>query len=503
MTRSRNDERLSPRPDPSGWLASEWPRYLDAPLERVRTPFVTVAAVAIAASFDLAVRSGLVGVAGALCIALAAALIIASGRLRNRQSYVLVAAAPLFGMWLVVRGSAWLFPLNAVAACGLVVLGASLSAGGSIFDLSITRVIARALQAVTQGLLAPAFVLSGRREKRKVAGVVRGLLIAFPVLLVLGVLLASADAVFASFVRFDVANVIAHVVLLAFGALATAALFRLASVSYVQTPEVRGPVLGTSEWTVVLVALNALLGAFAVARIIALSEGGRRVITSAGLTYAEYARTGFFQLLFAAVLAVGVIAALRATAERRTPAAEVRFTVLSMGVVVLTLALVVSAFHRLVLYESAFGLTMLRLYAQTAIVFVGLVLVMLGATILGVGQGVGEKDGVWVWSAAGIAAVVMLFGMNVLNPEAFVAAHNITHQARTGQSDTSYLSELGDDAVPVVVEHKELHGYLCTVSEKEPFTGWASYNASHARADRIRSQVCGHKDKIIERGVQR
>ncbi len=490
MTTTR-ESLAAPAPGQPGWIATEWPRFLDAPLERTRTPFVVFGVIAIAASFDLAMRSGLAGVAGALSIGLASVSLLISGRVRNVQARVLIAAAPLFGTWIAIRASVWLLPLDVIAACALVLLGATLSSGGSLFDLSIVRVVGRTLQALTQAVLGPSYMMSGAgRERRRFAGIARGLLLAIPILLVFGLLLASADAVFASIVRFDARDVIGHLVLLAFGALASAALFRMASLTHAEVPVISGPRLASMEWTVVLVALNALLGAFAVARLIALSAGGRKVIESAGLTYAEYARSGFFQLLAAAVLVTGVIAALRATAQRLTRREKVRFTAMTLSVIVLTLALVVSAFHRLVLYESAFGLTMLRLFAQTAIVWVGLVLLMLGASVAGLG---GRR--VWVWSAAGITALVLLFGMNVLNPEAFVARHNIAHQARTDRSDTSYLSESGDDAVPALAEHDDMHGYVCAVSEDEPFEGWAAYNLAHARANDIRTALCvGAKD---------
>jgi hypothetical protein len=234
------------------------------------------------------------------------------------------------------------------------------------------------------------------------------------------------------------------------------------------------------------VLLNAMLGTFAAARLVALSEGGRRVIESAGLTYAEYARSGFFQLLTAALLAVGVIAALRATADVRTSGERLRFTILSLGVVVLTLALVVSAFHRLFLYEQAFGLTMLRLYAQSAIVWVGLVLVFLGLSIAGVG---GRRT--WVWSAAGVTALVMLFAMNVLNPEAFVVRHNVEHQ-RSTSFDPSYLNDVGHDAVPELAKHREFTPHVCSIAHhRSGLTGWASYNLSVETAGDTGDRICG------------
>ena len=209
------------------------------------------------------------------------------------------------------------------------------------------------------------------------------------------------------------------------------------------------------------------------------------MIESAGLTYAEYARSGFFQLLAAALLAVGVIAALRATADIRSPGQRLSFTILSLGVVVLTLALVVSAFHRLFLYEQAFGLTMLRLYAQTAIVCVGIVLVFLGLWIAGVG---GRKA--WVWSAAGVTALVMLFSMNVLNPESFVVRHNIAHQ-RSTSFDPSYLNDIGSDAVPELARHREFTRHVCSIAHhRTGLSGWAAYNLSRATADETADRIC-------------
>lgn len=477
-------------------IGADWPRYLGPQLVRPGDAVAAGAACAVAVVFDLAVRSAIGGVGGALAIVTASIGLAASGRVRNRQSIVLLAAVPLFAVWLVLRASEWLIPLNVMASCGLVLLACSLSAGGSLWDLSIPSVAARAMQAVTQAVFAPAFLLArASRAERRTAGFVRGVLVAIPVLLVFGALLASADAVFASFVDFDLTDLIQHAVALTFAFLAMGWLLRLASVEHVDVPDVRGPKLGPQEWGVVLVGINVMLGAFATARLIALSEGGRTIISTAGLTYAEYARSGFFQLLAVAVLVVGVVAVLRATAEVRTPSERRRFAVLSLGVVVLTLALVVSAFHRLFLYEQAFGLTMLRLYAQTAIVWVGLALVFLGLWIAGVG---GRRT--WVWSAAGVTALMMLFAMNVLNPEAFVLRHNIAHQRATS-FDPSYMGELGNDAVPELAKHDQTKSHVCDVADvRMGLRGWAAYNRSVAAARNIAVRSCGTATSSGTRG---
>jgi nitrogen fixation/metabolism regulation signal transduction histidine kinase len=51
--------------------------------------------------------------AGALLVAVAAATLLASGRLHTWSARLATAAAPLFGVWLAIRTSPWLVPLGA------------------------------------------------------------------------------------------------------------------------------------------------------------------------------------------------------------------------------------------------------------------------------------------------------------------------------------------------------------------------------------------------------
>ena len=476
-----------PIQQPLHWVGEDWPRYLSPKLVKERTWLVVVAAVAIGMAFDLAIRSQIIGVAGAMSMIAAAGFLLVSGRLRNPQAYAIAALAPLFAMWLVFRTSGWLVPLDLLVACGLIALAASMSSGGSVWDLTFTGVVSRGVQAGVQALFAPAFLLrtpDGSRKRPAVGGVVRGLAIALPVVAALMALLASADAVFASFIEFDFANLVGHVFLFVIGALAMAAVLRLASIEHTDEPRVPRAHLGVTEWTVVLVALNVVLGAFAVARIVSLTEGGQRVIESAGLTYAEYARSGFFQLIGAALLATGSLVALRSVADFATARQRTWFVALALGVVVLTLAMVVSAFHRIVLYESVFGLTMLRIYAQTATVWIGIVLVLLGARVAGVGS-----NRAWLTGTSVLTALALLFALNVMNPESFVARYNISHEQQPADFDAPYLADLGDDAVPAVVGHPDVKRYVCTQATDGP-RGWAAHNFARERAKDIRARVC-------------
>ncbi len=481
-------------PAPSSRV-EEWLTFVTGELAVPPTPALLAAVLAAGILFDLATRSGVATLASVGSVIGEVVILFGSGRVRNGHARALLAAVPLFAMWYALRTSPSLLFFDVMACGGLLLLGASLARGGSIWELSVPRLVLRSVQAAVQLLRTPSFLAGSIRSDqhaagRKVGGIVRGIAIALPLVLLLAALLASADVVFASFFDFDTGEWVTHALTVVVGAVGMGALLRIASVQPAEPPQVRRAYLGVAEWTIVLAALDALFAAFAIARLAALSEGGRRVIDSAGLTYAEYARSGFFQLLAVAAIAGTTLVTLRAVATTEGRA-ERRFKVMALLTVLLTLAIVVSAFHRLVLYEEAFGLTMLRVYSHTAIVWVGLALILLGVVLLT------RPKRPWLAPAAGITALALLLGLNVLNPEALVAKHNLADERRSTEFDPMYLLDLGDDALPTIADNLDrvdeasrvlVKNHLCRADREEP--GWARFNLARDRAQDARRILC-------------
>ena len=372
---------------------------------------VLVAAAVAAALTDLAVRSGVVGLAGSLLVVAVVAGVILSGRVAGVEAACVVGAAVPFGLFLSVRMSPWLLPLDILAIGGLLVLGASLAGGGSLFDLPIPNVAMRALHALGHGLAAPAF-LAAPLERRRSAAFLRGVALALPLLVVLGLLLASADAVFAGFFQgWSPLTAISHAALLGVGAWGMAGLLRLTSAERPPAVSVLPFRLGHVETTVILGSLVALFAAFAVAQLVVVSGGGRHVIETAGLTYAEYARTGFFQLLAVAGITLVALVGLRAVTDVSDPGHRRLFTVLAEAAIVLTLVIVGVALRRLGIYQDAYGLTMLRLYSSVFAVWIGVVLVFAGCGVAGVAAG-----RAWLFGAAMVAGLALRLGLNIVNP---------------------------------------------------------------------------------------
>jgi hypothetical protein len=308
--------------------------------------------------------------------------------------------------------------------------------------------------------------------------VVRGLLLAVPALIVFGLLFASADAVFARlagdlFQIPDLRDLPDRLIFLGFAAWASAAVLWVSAggrrpdstvdsairdasgAPAVEEPSRRSPlfdgvlpILGGTEAVVVLVAVDLLFALF-VALQVAYLFGGRDTLAASGLTYSDYARRGFFELIAVVVLVGGLLVALETAVVRRTTA----YVYSAVALVVLAAVVLASAFLRLRLYQDAYGWTELRFYALAAIVWLAVCLLIAAATLLA-----GRTR--WLLHGVAVAALVIAVGVNVLDPPAFVAGENIgralepSRVPEGGETgfDAVYLSALGYDAVPVILD---------------------------------------------------
>jgi hypothetical protein len=474
-------------------LGRGWPDLVDVPPPD-RRAFLGMAAAAVAT--DVAVRSEVVGVGGALLVAVPTVALLAGGRVPNRRAWPVLLAVPLLGLSLATRTAGWLLFLDVAAAWALLVVGASLARAGDPLDQSLPALAGRALHALVHGVLAPGFVLHGLRANGGGGGaraaVVRGILLGTPVVLVVGLLLGAADPVFASFFRFpaDAGDLVGHAVLLGIGAWTMAALLRLAAGEPYDVQARPRRLLGTVEATTVLSGLVAVFAVFTVSQLAAVVGGDAYVRRTAGLSYAEYARSGFFPLLAAAVVTLGVLLAVRAaTGADRTP----RVTWLSQAAVALTLVLVAGAVRRLGLYERAYGLTVLRLLALLFALWIAVVFVLLACSLAGVG-----RDRAWFVPAALGIGVAGLLVLTAANPEAIIVRRNVDRLAGTEDFDPQHLTSLSDDAVPALLDAlpalaaddaAQVRAGVCAGDRRTAGGPWAFNTSASAAAD-ARAAAC-------------
>src|SRR5207249_248896 len=121
----------------------------------------------------------------------------------------------------------------------------------------------------------------------------------------------------------------------------------------------------------------------ALAQVMAASGAAAETLKSAGLTYSDYARSGFFQLLWVSGITLALLIIFSRISAFKEPKTRLAFLVLAECAIALTLMTVVVAFRRLNRYAEAYGFTMLRLYSHLFAVWIGLVLLWLAAAFIG------------------------------------------------------------------------------------------------------------------------
>ena len=333
----------------------------------------------------------------------------------------------------------------------------------------------------------------------------RGSLLAAPALLVFGVLLVSADRTFERMVEqlvvWDGGLVAQHVVVTGIGAWLAggylyAALLAPRPASVADAPSISlehaiAPVndlraglqrvgVGVREVTVAIGLVDALFLTFGALQVGWLF-GGSRALASAGVTVAEYARRGFFELVVVAALALPLLLLAHGLVGEGTPSprsrrAHAHFRIAAGALIALVLVLLLSAADRMRLYLTAFGLTEARFYASAFMAWLGVVFAWAGATLLRgrVAQfALGTLVSGWAW--------VLL--LHAVNPDARIVNVNAARAARGLELDAEYLAGLSADAAPALAAHADRLLASQTAPRTQCQLRWAFHGAAQ-RAER-------------------
>ncbi|GAB4494905.1 MAG: hypothetical protein OHK0052_01110 [Anaerolineales bacterium] len=335
--------------------------------------------------------------------------------------------------------------------------------------------------------------------------VVRGLLLAVPVLLVFGTLLASADPMFAQrlenwFNFFDIDKLGEYIgrgiwiFILAYlltgvylHSLFKSAQERLTGIEKPWLP----PFLGFIETTVVLGSLNLLFALFVIVQF-QYFFGGQSNIHIEGYTYAEYARRGFGELVLVAFLSLLLYFGL-STITRRVETQRHTFAILGTFMAALVGVMLVSAFQRLLLYEQTYGFTRWRTYPHVFMIWLG---ILLAALVVLEWLGRTRAFGLT------LLACSLGFGLtlNFMNVDGWITRQNILLAQSGSPLDVDYLLILSADSTPTVIRAyqnpslpQDLRDQLgaVLVCQQARFTEtaqqqhWQSYNFSLAHAVRL------------------
>ncbi|HJR81014.1 MAG TPA: DUF4173 domain-containing protein, partial [Anaerolineales bacterium] len=316
------------------------------------------------------------------------------------------------------------------------------------------------------------FAAQNRREQpslspkrgTQVWPVVRGTVIALPVIAIFASLLSSADPIFATQLEdfmniFNLENLpesifrLVYILILAY--VLAGAFLHAAEKSGEKVKEKTWlpPFLGFTEAAIVLGSVTVLFTAFVIVQF-QYFFGGQANISLEGYTFSEYARKGFGELVVVAFFSLLLLLGLGAITQRETETQRRVFSAFGAGLVGLVIVMLVSAYQRLVLYEMAYGFSRLRTYTHVFMIWLGLLLVtVVVLELLRRERGIGL--------AIVLTGLGFVVSLNLLNVDAFIVQENIQREIRSttdaafaqgrADLDAQYFLDLSDDAVPPLV----------------------------------------------------
>ncbi|MFD4132219.1 DUF4153 domain-containing protein [Streptomyces goshikiensis] len=440
-------QQRSQAPTPAAWVVRIRPAKA-APIRNA----TLVAALAAGLAAALLLGDGMgPGLLVAVLPAIAAAYFAARAAGRKARPWTAVWAVGCVALLAVpaLRDSAWpatLAILSAVSLASLALHGVRTWPGVLFSPFGFVDSAVNGVGWAWTGLRSRSGGLSRDRwlPVVKAAGVAVGLLVVF------GTLFASADAAFADLLgdltpEVSVGDGPVRILLFVLGAVLALAAARTtaAPLRWDRIRITPGTARSRVEWALPLIVLNLLFAGFNAVQLAVLFGGYDKVLKSTGhRSYAEYAQQGFWQLLWATLLTLVVIALALRWAPRGG-AGDRRFVRAVLGTLcALTLVVVASALRRMDFYVDAYGLTRLRVSVAAMELWLGLVLVLIMAA--------GVFGARWLPRAVAGSAAAAVLAFGLLSPDGMVAERNVTRFQQDAKIDLAYFQSLSADAAPAL-----------------------------------------------------
>ncbi len=302
------------------------------------------------------------------------------------------------------------------------------------------------------------------KKSSKGSAILFGLLISLPLVLIVVILLCSADAVFSSifstltydFINFLFdGNIMGIMIIFLFAFFASYCIMSRISVhdlkEDVANKRTSEPIVGITFTGI----LSCIYFIFCLIQIIYLF-GGLGTLPE-GYTYASYAREGFFQLVFVCLInLVMVLICLKLFKPNKVLKGILIF------ISFCTYIMIASSVYRMLLYVDVYYLTFLRVFVLWSLLII--FLLMTGTLLL-----ICKEDFPFVrYSLITVTVLYLLFSF--AQPDYWIAHYNINRSYGTSAleaekeggkpfKDYDYFTDLSLDAAPVIIKNADKLGY--------------------------------------------
>lgn len=304
-----------------------------------------------------------------------------------------------------------------------------------------------------------------KKENEHIKSVLIGLAVSIPLIIVLAMLLSGADEIFSYYLsniwRYLNIENIYDFILKAF--IAIIVMFLVFGLYYsLNSTKVRdvqnNNVKKDFNSTIIITVLTSVTILYLVFTKIQVSYLYLNKALPAGFNFAEYARTGFFQLVALVVINLLMITIMNFKTATNTKRVKNILNTLYSVITVLTINMGISAIYKMNLYIEEFGYTRLRILVQAFTVFLCISLLILLVFIW---------RGKYLFKPIAIVGLTIYLVLNYINIDNYIAKQNMEIINIKYGIDDRYLSRLSLDAQDAVKE-----GYEKGMIESQYYYNW-------------------------------
>lgn len=202
---------------------------------------------------------------------------------------------------------------------------------------------------------------------------------------------------------------------------------------------------------------------------------------SADINYAQYAREGFFQLMFISFINIVILLISKKTKETKYN------KIMSIIMILLTFIIIISSFLRMYMYESTFGYTLLRLLVYVVLVTEIILLIPTVAYVL--------NSNIKIIKHYMTIIIFVYSILNFINIDYIIANNNINRYYKTKKIDIYYLQNESPDNISLLIKLyekeeknqkiKNLNYYFNNVYKNNKIDNFFEYNISKDKATKL------------------
>jgi len=338
--------------------------------------------------------------------------------------------------------------------------------------------------------------LDSLSEKMKLnKRIVKSFVVVIPIVIVVILLLSSADMVFHNlfsdlfrlFKNISLGNIIGRIffIFLLFTYLGAVVNYLLFGINKEKDEEKKKSI---DDFTIKLLlsALNVIYIIFDFIQIKSLIFHS----ISMNISYAEYAREGFFQLMIISLINLVILLLSKRSKENKYN------KIMSIVMIFLTSIIISSSFLRMYMYESAYGYTISRLLVYIVLITEILLLIPTIIYILN------SKINIFKYYIIIIVSIYTLLNLAPINY--IIAYNNINRYYKTDKIDIYYLENRQSDNIPLLIELYEntkdqylketIDNYLTYTYDNSP-SSWQEFNLSKEKANKELEEFYLYKHK--------